>query len=85
MSKKLWTLWASELYTEKTAESVKDKLWALWSNNLNGQPQESIVETTTVLEPALGEEVEVAAWTRPRTTWSRIRIWLLWENWDFLH
>jgi hypothetical protein len=60
MSKKLWTLWASELYTEKPAESVKDKLWALWSTNLNGQPQESIVETTTVLEPALGAEVEVA-------------------------
>jgi hypothetical protein len=60
MSKKLWALWASELYTEKPAESVKDKLWALWSVNLNGQPQESIVETTTVLEPALDAEVEVA-------------------------
>jgi predicted nucleic acid-binding OB-fold protein len=60
MSKKLWALWASELYTEKPTESVKDKLWALWSTKLNGQPQESIVETTTVLKPALGEEVEVA-------------------------
>jgi hypothetical protein len=60
MSKKLWALWASELYTERPAESVKDKLWALWSANLNGQPQESIVETKTVLKPVLGAEVELA-------------------------
>ncbi len=77
MSKKLWTLWASELYPEKPAESVKDKLWALWSTNLNGQPQESIVETTTVLEPVLGAEIEVAGMAEvldPAV-----------HNWNFLH